>query len=1373
MEEIVVPIEVRLKKKESAERVILDVFQKSDLLNQLIQTLSPEDQKNALKLQEMRRRMEILMYLQKKVVKYGLTGEPRGLLQTSVTTLAEYIKFVHIPMTRKVVSLTKVLYTQGDPSDLEENIRTENLSEIIKRAATLQKEMDIDGGVKVGLPSFYLNMEKYRSIVQSPYILHPAEKSVTVDEEAFRNDMPNFEKGEASVYARDVYDSSKKPPISQIPYSTVRLVKPRIVQLQDATRIIEGGDSPSFTNTLLFPRSVGRDMGPIRSGKLARDISYGMKTPIPMEKLLKKLGTPTEFPTSGNILSIGLEGSIQGTVLLETWLDLQNYLLFGPGDIYEELVGYSLDSLEFTKEQQEILSFKIQQGIAALRLYITKKREENRAALANLRFTRNDLLPVDRNGRLHTRILNEPSLQEMCKALEQQVGKELSEIDSMWFSYVYVKYPDFLLATLGETASVVTKFRHIHVRNSILKAIQSAYLDSVIVQNRGEQPVENKCSHVKMLYAIEKTENDVDKMKKYISLLGEYRGDTEDSWINCRKCKQHLLCMHELILLQEYMRPKEKDVLHKELLLNYSGGQFSGKYMCKNCGKSIGELELDTNLEFDDQGHPLMGREVMEEEEDDAVEDIMEGLKEEEDEELGMNEVEKGYLRVFKAVTERLGINPEPTDFKAMVEQVGQYLLTLLPKEEYAELLRQKKVRQDYEIYYNIRYVAAITAILVLNIQCRVPDYTIYYSRAECKEGFMGFPISGNDQMTGVQCITSIVASIQNKEAPWNLTSLQKLSDLVKRREVLQPIVVKLLEEFIETKPLHQVALVKKREYMKKVFGTVSGIKKDTIASSFRPELYVVLQDAAKAPIISEGATAQFKATAWIRQAHEIVKENTNLRDGSVLSQTTSCLHPITRPNEFWEGKSMPSLPSKTFEERMLRTKTITTKNIYKEKAAIVGKVEEKNFYKLFMDVCYEGSRKGLPHELGLGLTCLRCGMRFEENPNLPPTLDPSPEVQRVEMEKDRIKKKAFLEQQGVDVGTEAFSDLLHTMHVLAKMETPKAKRIHGISDVVREIISVENPPFDAWATLLLSANTALEELGDNLTEIQIVKAAEPFITRILEIEEDIEKRLNSSIKEALVSMTSGTVTQTTEFVRTYLIIPFQRWINGINVESYDILDSYKLDQPAKDAILKKGMGNHLEPLLEEIPSGKLLAKLNDFVSDMSVACRSVFPSIRPLFIRGGSVMSKFILRGFIMGYVYNYINPNVEPRMPVEGAFSIETTYKSIGKAIFRYSSGSRIPNEQEIRMRLEERVEKEKQLFIGSLAGMTAEKKKVDLLNKQLGIGKWAVQDKDIRKYNSERFLVEQRERMEGGFNVAEGDAGAGMDSGYDNTQQAEDDY
>jgi hypothetical protein len=314
------------------------------------------------------------------------------------------------------------------------------------------------------------------------------------------------------------------------------------------------------------------------------------------------------------------------------------------------------------------------------------------------------------------------------------------------------------------------------------------------------------------------------------------------------------------------------------------------------------------------------------------------------------------------------------------------------------------------------------------------------------------------------------------------------------------------------------------------------------------------------------------------------------------------------------------------------------------------------------------------------------------------------------------------------------------------------------------DIANMSVAPFPEWREMILAANKALEELGDSYTEMQSVKAAEPFVTRILEIEDEIERRLSPAARAALLSMTKGTVIQTGEFVRTYLIVPFQRWASGINRDSYSILDSYGLDKPAEDAILTKGMGGHLAPLMEDQPTGALLEKVQELVRGLSYACGTIFPKVRPMFLRGGTTIAQYILRGCIMGFVRNYIDPNSGASVP------IDRLLKSVDKALYRYTTSSRVPNEQEIRTRLEERVEQEKQLFIGSLSGMTAEKKKVELMNKQLGIGKWAVKDKDIRKYNSERFLVEERERMEGGFTET---IELGAEEGYDHPQVAEEDF
>jgi hypothetical protein len=118
----------------------------------------------------------------------------------------------------------------------------------------------------------------------------------------------------------------------------------------------------------------------------------------------------------------------------------------------------------------------------------------------------------------------------------------------------------------------------------------------------------------------------------------------------------------------------------------------------------------------------------------------------------------------------------------------------------------------------------------------------------------------------------------------------------------------------------------------------------------------------------------------------------------------------------------------------------------------------------------------------------------------------------------------------------------------------------------------------------------------------------------------------------------------------------------------------------------------------------------------------------------------------------------------------------------------------DEQVRVLIARRNEKEKKDFVNELKAMTPEDKRIELMNKKLGLGKWAVGGtKAIRIYNQDRYDQEREERhragimdhaeygpegpgvpqgraVEGGFlnfgNAYEGD-------GYDRNQQKEDDY
>jgi hypothetical protein len=167
--------------------------------------------------------------------------------------------------------------------------------------------------------------------------------------------------------------------------------------------------------------------------------------------------------------------------------------------------------------------------------------------------------------------------------------------------------------------------------------------------------------------------------------------------------------------------------------------------------------------------------------------------------------------------------------------------------------------------------------------------------------------------------------------------------------------------------------------------------------------------------------------------------------------------------------------------------------------------------------------------------------------------------------------------------------------------------------------------------------------------------------------------------------------------------------------------------------------------------------------------------------------MIVYLLRAYIMGSVARLLDPHDIPGGAAASAAAapegegdgvgLRGLQRAFVTCLTRYSTGSRIPTEDEIRLDLEKRAEAEKQKFIKRLDGMTREQRRVDLAEKAIGIGVWAIGgSKKLRTYDAERYEEERNERALAGLTDyvdASDEAAAGMDSGYDNEQQKEDDY
>jgi hypothetical protein len=148
-------------------------------------------------------------------------------------------------------------------------------------------------------------------------------------------------------------------------------------------------------------------------------------------------------------------------------------------------------------------------------------------------------------------------------------------------------------------------------------------------------------------------------------------------------------------------------------------------------------------------------------------------------------------------------------------------------------------------------------------------------------------------------------------------------------------------------------------------------------------------------------------------------------------------------------------------------------------------------------------------------------------------------------------------------------------------------------------------------------------------------------------------------------------------------------------------------------------------------------------------------------------------------------INPNIGfPDTYATDLSEIDTGLLSkeiIGELLTRYDSETFKLTEEEIRLAIAKRNEKEKVLIINKFDVMTPEEKRQELLNKRLGLGDWARGgSKGIYSFDPEQYDFERNQRIQMGIfdpnDMAINQAQMNeqqMDSGYDAQQINEDDY
>jgi hypothetical protein len=1375
------------------ERIYPDSTQKGEMLYDMVGMERIEARSNPDVQRKINTLVDQMILLRNSVVYYHpKTGKPVGLLPTSFPLISNLLASVSVPLMRPVMKVKRTLYLDHTPDETEDtteipdaDIDIQYLSDAVKQTTEYMNTQLGGNAGNQDLPNWFTSWETLHSYHRSwaPYISTEKENtSFSRDTEFLRAPIPESDTPVVDGLPKldaDISMLVTSEVITKIHSGILRGLGPRSTRLHPKDpneRRVENPEEATIVNTLIFPLSVQAHLGTIRSGRVANDIANSHMPMLSFNDIIVRLNGIPDKPNAGGIVSIGEGGNTNGSIPLESWLVNQSLYPLGLGDAVVELANYGLSQTEFNKEQQEVLITKIDMYRALIKQYIIELRAASEKAMSDMTTKENNFLDEKGYADMLGLVNGEPILKEEEKSFLSAIPVYKNN-DVALFAYLWSKSADLLLATMSQVPFPLARERNRKVRDQFLEALKDALQKTMKREMAGEPPTPNKCPHVESYTQIKRVKDDTERMMLFSKYLAKFKKGRSEKWLECSLCNQHLACYHEFLLLQEFLHPREKATIHKEIVLEYNGGQFCGKYICNNCGQPISELDFDKSIEYSDDGVPMSGRAAMNTEDEELEEQLDAVLSETKEDELVFDKENLNmYYQTARRIFDMVGIQPDKKCYKRIAERVDGEMMRQPNKEEYKKLAGARKVL-DYTTNYNQIIVCATAINCLIEIQTSIPGYVMRYKMDGCKAGFSGIPI-GTDEtdLTGIEYIACAVSRVNDTEKqPWSNTDWMRQTESKRQETILMRMKHSLKGLLTQTSIQQQIAL--KRAQLKEIYGDIKYADQlpEKIPEGFAPFPYT---DTSKEIIVPEAASEKQAVQAWILQAHRLAKENGNYIRGDRLSEATCCFIPIQEPGKFWKEQenAMAKLPLKQpprgpilshlaipFEPRPIQDMNV--------------EIPPDVRYKIFLNVCYEGPKMGLRHEPGYTNKCMNCGFEFPESPYI---LQPSMPLTR-ELIKQYNEEtaasitagKVALETQDVKITDITFQELIDSSHKAFQVKPSQKREIMTGIKLLEELQNFD--AFEGWKEQITDTIAEISKLPEKPDEVELTGAYGSMSNLAREIMDYFLAKLGQTRANILERLLKSTPEQIVEFVRTYFVVQFQRLKYKFKNDNLRIriVDVGQSTRDTIDEMIKKHTSFKTD-LASRIRGGTL-EKLDIVIERMNRALNILKVHMRASSFPGGGVGLPYIMTALVGGILREFIDPDVGPKddMWLKGPLTI------VDSCILKIHEEALNFTGEQIRELIQKRSEDEKNLFIRRFEGKTQAEKNMEKMYKKLGLGEWAITSKDVRKYSPEQWEKDREQRRQMGFTEFQPEAleagpeglEPGQEDGYDIGEEVDD--
>ena len=1341
----------RLVEIPTSERIYSNMRQKSEAYADILSFNSDAMQKLETVQKSTRVLTEIFFQLRAAIMRTSEDGIPKGVKSSSIQTLIDLLETRHFELSRTVIDIDKIVYYDIDPDtnpqpESMDGLRLQYFNKkIVDAVEYIESSTDMEGQKYTQFLNGFLSRfgASWRSRGSA------GAEAFQRDEEAFRLKVPDAESSIPGYAAglptkKSAYLTSDL--ISEVSMSLVRGLK----ATRSKGKLLEVGEEAAVLAYIVFPLLYASSLSNVRQESLVADIQAGLSPSLSMSEILKKAGEITDIPSISQPFLVSTEGGTLGNIPLREYIKAANLKLEGMGDIWPLQVLMGMREKEWTIDQHAAIQEKINETHEQMLDFILRQRETLAKQAAQPPAIQGIQMTPDGPAMIQ-KLADEPILKEYQQNIKDQMPS-FAASDVALVGLILRQHSDLAFAQLAEQPAALTRNRMKYAREEYLTTIRNTQLYKQRISFAGEPPEPVNCPHVKPLEMIRKVKDDKKRFALLAKFLTTFQGSKQDNWVNCRIGDHHLLCVHELLQVYQFLRPGDASVLNKDIQLNFGGGQHMGSYICRNCGQPISELEYDTHLEFDDQGKPMMGRSELVDQDAVTQQEIDEliGPLGDLDEPVEFdNETKKLIFNTARQMADKIFAPLETTDYMTLVARAFGVLQQIPERERYIKIqkARTKGAKAqaadfgaDYDIYINQALVCAVGVHLLLIIQSKKPDFILRGIASGCRS-LRGEPLETDGGNHGIQCIVSVIASFQKDSPPWSLTQFQREKDDTIRNRMVMDVFEPILKAALQDPTILQ-ALAQKRDYKRKILGLSGGQGRpdEEIPVNFAPIPFVMKpEDFVEKVIIPEAASPKDRAELWVRQGNHLAR-TTKLPKPIAYSEASCCLSPINKIDEFWIKSASSLPPFKRLVGLQAPPKIMRIEPTMKP--SIISRplpdAPENSYYLLFLKVCHEGEKKGYSHEFGLTHKCIWCDLKLPKEAEL---LTPD-------------QGRAAIESQGIDVSKGSFEDLLNETHRVNSFKTKLLLEIPGQLDNWIKLTEMDPEPAEDFRAMMSRTQAELMKLPPDAKAVEVAVALSDFSSFVTDLEERFKARISvaqHAIFDQIIKDGSESIIR---FLQSYVIVPLKQFIskraaNPVIPKSWELSWQHQMDV---EGLLKEHR-SYLTKFNKVQTTPWLTAKV-DTVLQQTRATLDALMSLRPLQIPGGEQTFGFFMKMCLYAPLANFADPNVQPLTVAEAPSSQVEQHalfpaRFISEMAARFKvEGSHLTPEQ-IRELIAERNEKEKANIIKKMNDMSRAGKDIEKIKIKLGIGEYAVGGtKAIYAYDQERYDIEREERAQAGI-------------------------